>query len=82
MKTEQAIERAGSAKALAELFDVTPSAVSQWGDDLPRGRYWQLRAIKPHWFDGPPDADTQAPATPCGMVPTTLDATKLDITAQ
>lgn len=50
MKTEQAISRAGGAKSLAELLGITPSAISQWGDELPEGRVWQLRVLRPEWF--------------------------------
>ena len=52
MKTQTAIELAGSAAALADLLGITPSAVSQWGDELPEGRVWQLRVIRPNWFKG------------------------------
>lgn len=50
MKTAQAIKQAGSAKALAELLDITPSAISQWGEDVPQPRVWQLRVLRPQWF--------------------------------
>jgi DNA-binding transcriptional regulator YdaS (Cro superfamily) len=50
MKTEQAIKLAGSPTALAELLSITPSAVSQWGEDVPQAREWQLRVIRPAWF--------------------------------
>jgi hypothetical protein len=51
MKTQQAIDHAGSAKALADLLGITPGAVSQWGDQVPEGRCWQLRVLKPEWFE-------------------------------
>lgn len=50
MKTQQAIELAGSARLLADLLGITPSAISQWGDDLPESRCWQLKVLKPDWF--------------------------------
>ena len=50
MKTEQAIKLADGAKALAELLGITPSAISQWGADVPQAREWQLRLLKPEWF--------------------------------
>ncbi len=58
MKTQDAINWAGSASALAEVFGITPSAVSQWGEELPDGRTWQLRVTRPSWFtaDGKPKA--------------------------
>ena len=51
MKTAKAIELAGTASALAEILDITPSAVSQWGDEVPQGREWQLRVLRPSWFE-------------------------------
>jgi len=50
MKKQNAIDLAGSAKALADLLGINQSAISQWGDDLPDGRVWQLKCIKPEWF--------------------------------
>lgn len=40
---------------LARFFGVSPSAVSQWGEDdpLPIARQWQARAKRPDIF-GPP----------------------------
>lgn len=52
MKTATAIEHAGSPKALAELLGITPSAISQWGDEVPQAREWQLRVLRPSWFEG------------------------------
>lgn len=53
MKTEKAIDHAGSPKALADLLGITPSAISQWGEDVPQAREWQLRVMKPEWFSDP-----------------------------
>ena len=51
MKKKQAIQLAGgTAKALADLLGLTESAVSQWGEDLPQLRVYQLRDLKPDWF--------------------------------
>ena len=30
--------------------NITPSAISQWGENVPKAREWQLRAIRPEWF--------------------------------
>jgi hypothetical protein len=51
METKTAIELAGSATALAQILGVTISAVSQWSDELPAGRYYQLRVLRPKWFN-------------------------------
>jgi|688.fasta_scaffold56044_2 hypothetical protein len=40
-----AIAWAGSQALLAERLGVTPSAVSQWDEELPEGRVWQLTVL-------------------------------------
>ena len=50
MKKQQAIELAGNAASLARLLGITPSAITQWGDDVPKERVWQMRLLKPRWF--------------------------------
>lgn len=50
MDTKQAIEKAGSAVALAELLGITRQAISQWGDSVPQARVWQLKVLRPGWF--------------------------------
>jgi DNA-binding transcriptional regulator YdaS (Cro superfamily) len=52
MDKEKAIKLAGSASALAELLGITRAAVSQWGNDVPPARVWQLKALRPKWFKG------------------------------
>jgi DNA-binding transcriptional regulator YdaS (Cro superfamily) len=50
MDKAQAIHKAGTAMALAKLLGITRQAISQWGDEIPQARLWQLKAIKPEWF--------------------------------
>jgi hypothetical protein len=50
MKTSSAIQLAGGVSALAEILNITHSAVSQWGDDIPRLREYELRDKRPEWF--------------------------------
>ena len=50
MKTQRAIELAGGQKALADLLGISVSAISQWDEDVPQARVWQLRLLKPEWF--------------------------------
>ena len=67
MKTDQAIEQAGSTKALADLLGITPSAISQWGKDVPDSRCWQLKVLKPEWFEatGADCRNRRAETAPC-----------------
>jgi DNA-binding transcriptional regulator YdaS (Cro superfamily) len=50
MNKAQAIEKAGTAMALAKLLGIKRQAISQWGDQLPIARYWQLKVLRPEWF--------------------------------
>ncbi|GAB3763608.1 hypothetical protein GCM10028796_17410 [Ramlibacter monticola] len=50
MKTARAIKLAGSPSALAKLLGITPSAISQWGDEIPPLRQYELRDLRPEWF--------------------------------
>jgi transcriptional repressor of cell division inhibition gene dicB len=63
MKTEQAIHHAGSHKMLADLLGITPSAVSQWGEEVPQAREWQLKVLRPEWF-AEPKPERQQPKSP------------------
>ena len=53
MKTDEAVRRAGGRNALARLLGITGAAISQWGEEVPELRRWQLKAKKPHWFRKP-----------------------------
>lgn len=50
MKKTEAIEKAGSIKELAKLLGISQPAISMWGEDVPKMRVFQLRALKPEWF--------------------------------
>jgi hypothetical protein len=50
MKTKEAIEKAGSVKALAELLQIKQAAVYQWSEMVPHRRVLELRLLKPEWF--------------------------------
>lgn len=60
MKTEQAINLAGNATKLSKIIGVTQGAISQWGDDVPEKRIWQLKILRPMWFKGEKQAATLA----------------------
>lgn len=51
LDTMKVIKLAGSRKALAGLLGIGRSAISQWRGTVPEQRAWQLRAMKPEWFD-------------------------------
>ena len=54
MKTQDAIRLVGGKpKDLADLLEITPSAISQWGEEVPEAREWQLKVLRPEWFAKP-----------------------------
>jgi predicted transcriptional regulator len=55
MKKQDAIAKAGSVQALAELLQISRPAISQWGETLPQARIWQLMALRPEWFAPQPE---------------------------
>lgn len=50
MKTTRAVELAGGKAKLAQVLGITPGAVSQWGEDVPLSRVWQLKTVRKEWF--------------------------------
>ncbi len=50
MSKEEAIKRAGGKSALARMLGISPAAISQWGEDVPIMRIWQLKTLRPEWF--------------------------------
>lgn len=54
----EAIKLANGVKALAEIFGISSSAVSQWGEWLPPSRVWQLRCLRPDWFSVLPQTES------------------------
>jgi len=50
MKKQDAILKAGSVRALADLLGISQAAISMWGETIPQAREWQLRVIRPEWF--------------------------------
>lgn len=45
MKTDQAVSHFGSKKKLAEALDISPSAVTLWGEEIPRLRQFQIQML-------------------------------------
>jgi hypothetical protein len=50
MTKAEAVRRAGSQTALAEMLGITKQAVSRWGYEMPLLQVYRLREIKPGWF--------------------------------
>lgn len=48
--TKTAEAWAGGTVALAQIFEISHSAVSQWGDTIPKARTFELRTKRPEWF--------------------------------
>lgn len=50
MNKSEAIKKAKGASRLAELLGIDKSAVSRWGDEIPKLRLYELKELKPGWF--------------------------------
>jgi DNA-binding transcriptional regulator YdaS (Cro superfamily) len=50
MTKQTAIELAGGVTALARLLGIKPASVSQWKENVPQLRVYQLKELKPGWF--------------------------------
>jgi len=50
MSKFEAIKLAGSTKKLAELLGISYAAIAQW-KDIPAMRLWQLKVLRPKWFN-------------------------------
>ena len=63
MQTQTAIDKAGSATALAQILGITGSAITQWGDTIPPLRVYELKELRPKWFkvDKKPAIETAKP---------------------
>ena len=55
MDKKQLIEKAGNQKALAQLLGISQAAISRW-KTVPEARIWQLKAMKPEWFEAQSEA--------------------------
>jgi len=54
MEKQKAIKLAGSQIKLAAILGVSQAAISQWGQDVPMMRIYQLKTLKPEWFVNEP----------------------------
>ena len=72
MQTQTAIDKAGSATALAQILGITGSAITQWGDTIPPLRIYELKELRPKWFkaDKQPASEAAKPASASSAYPT------------
>ena len=45
------INKAGSINKLSAILGINRQAITKWKDQIPEGRIWQLRVLRPEWFD-------------------------------
>lgn len=45
MRTELAVDYFGTKAAIADALGIKKSAVSQWGDTIPKGRAYQIEVL-------------------------------------
>ena len=48
MRTQQAIDHFKGTGALAEALEISPAAISQWGEYPPDKRQLQIQQLAPH----------------------------------
>lgn len=64
MKTELAVDYFGTKAAIADALGIKRSAVSQWGETIPRGRAYQIEVLTDGKLKADPRSTPQQP-TPC-----------------
>ena len=69
MKTETAIQLAGSRAKLARLLGVTRAAVTQYKAVLPPKRINRLREVHPEWFAELPAPPAEIEVQPADLTP-------------
>jgi hypothetical protein len=62
MKTADAIQAFGTKAAIAQALNITPQAVSYWGDEVPELRAYQLRDILAKRADAVAEVDAKQAA--------------------
>ena len=50
MDVQTLIKLAGTQQKLADLLGISQAAVAQW-EYVPPQRIWQLKVLKPEWFE-------------------------------
>lgn len=45
MKKSKVVEHFGGSSKVAEVLNISPSSVSEWGEDIPKLRAYQLERI-------------------------------------
>lgn len=50
MTKAEAVRRAGSQQALADVLGISRQAVCAWGENVPKMRVYQLKVVRPAWF--------------------------------
>ena len=83
MKTNYAVEYFGSKVALARALGIHKAAVSQWGENVPKGRAYQievltggaLKADHAATSGQPRPSQRVAPGTPLEEIPSVQRAT-------
>lgn len=51
MKKAEAIQKAHGLGQLAAIFEISKSAISQWPEEIPAQRIYELKVKRPEWFD-------------------------------
>lgn len=61
MKTELAVDYFGTKAAIADALGIKRSAVSQWGETIPKGRAYQIEVLTDGKLKADPRSTQQQP---------------------
>ncbi|TNJ06647.1 Cro/Cl family transcriptional regulator [Aeromonas veronii] len=62
MKKQTAIKHFGGANKLAQALGCKPQAISQWGENVPQGRAYQIEVLTSGQLKADPAAPSARPA--------------------
>jgi hypothetical protein len=51
MKKTELFKLAGGKRQAVYLLGISTQAVAKWGDDVPELRVFQLKVLRPQWFE-------------------------------
>lgn len=83
MKKQTAIDHFGGANKLAHALGCKPQAISQWGENVPQGRAYQIEVVTGGALKADPaptsgqrrPSQRVAPGTPLDQIPSVQRAT-------
>ena len=60
MEKSTAIKLAGNQTKLAAILGISQAAIAQWGEDVPLMRLYQLKTVRPEWFNNETQSESKS----------------------